>query len=133
MHCAGVGIVESFFTMTVPKPILVIALIMATVAVVFAVVIFQTIPAVTPDRQAVAGKPEAPANQGVSAKSVQEFRQAHPDAFVVECVAASPTESGETRRLQCPLDIENGNVWLDMWAKDRHNNTVVKREILARR
>ncbi|MFC2553338.1 MAG: hypothetical protein ACFNT9_05525 [Rodentibacter sp.] len=32
-------------------------------------------------------------------------------------------------RLQCPLDIENGNVWLDMWAKDRHNNTVVKREI----
>ena len=100
--------------MTVPKPILVIALIMATVAVVFAVVIFQTIPAVTPDRQAVAGKPEAPANQGVSAKSVQEFRQAHPDAFVVECVAASPTESGETRRLQCPLDIENGNVWLDM-------------------
>ena len=50
-----------------------------------------------------------------------------------ECVAASPTENGETRRLQCPLDIENGNVWLDMWAKDRHNNTVVKREILARR
>ncbi|MFC2404690.1 MAG: hypothetical protein ACFNPU_05730 [Corynebacterium matruchotii] len=35
--------------MTVPKPILVTAL---------------TIPAATPDRQAVPGKPEAPANQG---------------------------------------------------------------------
>ena len=105
--------------MTVPKPILVTALIMAAVAV--------------PGQQAVPGKPEAPANQGVSAKSVQEFRQAHPDALVVECVAASPTENGETRRLQCPLDIENGNVWLDTWVKDRYNNTVVKREILARR
>ena len=50
-----------------------------------------------------------------------------------ECTAASPAESGEIRRLQCPLDIENGNVWLDIWAKDHHNNTVVKREILARR
>ena len=99
MYCAGVGIVESFFTMTVPKPVLVIALIMVAVVV--------------PGQQAVPGKPEAPANQGMSAKSVQEFRQAHPDALVVECVAASPTENGETRRLQCPLDIENGNVWLD--------------------
>ena len=53
MYCAGVGIVESFFTMTVPKPILVIALIMVAVVVVFAVVIFRTIPAATPDRQAV--------------------------------------------------------------------------------
>ena len=55
MYCAGVGIVEEFFTMTMPKPILVIALIMATVVVVFAVVIFRTIPAATPDRQAIQG------------------------------------------------------------------------------
>ena len=67
--------------MTVPKPILVTALIMAAVAV--------------PGQQAVPGKPEAPANQGVSAKSVQEFRQAHPDALVVECVVTSPAENGK--------------------------------------
>lgn len=70
--------------MAMPKPILVTILIMAAVAVVFAVVIFRMIPATTPDQQAVPGKLEAPANQGVSAKSVQEFRQAHPDAFVIE-------------------------------------------------
>ena len=74
MYCAGVEIVESFFTMTVSKPILVTALIMVAVAVVFVAVIFRTIPAATPGQQAVPGKPEAPANQGVSAKSVQEFR-----------------------------------------------------------
>ena len=78
--------------MAMPKPILVTTLIMAAVAVVFAVVmvvcvhtLFKLlIPATTPDQQAVPGKLEAPANQGVSAKSVQEFRQAHPDAFVIE-------------------------------------------------
>ena len=70
--------------MAMPKPILVTILIMAAVAVVFAVVIFRMIPATTPDQQAVPEKLEAPANQGVSAKSVQEFRQAHPDAFVIE-------------------------------------------------
>ena len=65
--------------MAMPKPILVTILIMAAVAV-----IFRMIPATTLDQQAVPGKLKAPANQGVSAKSVQEFRQAHPDAFVIE-------------------------------------------------
>lgn len=50
--------------MAMPKPILVTILIMAAVAVVFAVVIFRMIPATTPDQQAVPGKLEAPANQG---------------------------------------------------------------------
>ena len=50
-----------------------------------------------------------------------------------KCTAGPLAKSGEIRRLQCQLDIENGNVWLDMWAKDHHNNTVVKREILAQR
>lgn len=50
-----------------------------------------------------------------------------------KCTAAPLAKSGEIRRLQCQLDIENGNVWLDMWAKDHHNNTVVKQEILAQR
>ena len=50
-----------------------------------------------------------------------------------KCMAAPLAKSGEIRRLQCQLDIENGNVWLDMWAKDHHNNTVVKQEILAQR
>lgn len=118
--------------MTVPKPILVIALIMATVVVVFAVVIFRTIPAAIPDRQAIQGNRKHQQTRGCRQNRCK-FRRAHPDAFVVECVAASPTENGETRRFQCPLDIENGNVWLDMWAQDRHNNTVVKREILAQR
>ena len=32
-----------------------------------------------------------------------------------------------------PRGIKKDALELDMWAKDRHNNTVVKREILARR
>lgn len=64
--------------MTVPKPILVIIAIVIVVVVGFAVVIFWM------TSTSIQGKPKASANQGVSAKSVREFQQAHPDAFVIE-------------------------------------------------
>ena len=64
--------------MTVPKPVLVIIAIVIVVVVGFAAVIFRMAPTNTQ------GKPEASANQLVSVKSVREFQQAHPDAFVME-------------------------------------------------